>query len=122
MAEHVVTLPVGLKVGDAVHTEAVLRELTTRDLIEAGQAAERVVLGDDGAYHLVQSPTMAGVEMLCRQVARIGDVPGPLTPPELFKLDGKDFLALQAGAEALDQAVVNAMRQASERGRGSPAS
>lgn len=121
MAEITVALPIGFKVGEQIHTEAVLRELTTADLIEAGQAAEKVVRGDDGAYHLVQSPTLAGVEMLCRQVVRIGDIKGPLTPPELFKLEGADFLALQAGAEQLDQAVADAMRRAAERGRSDPA-
>ncbi|MEW5727719.1 MAG: hypothetical protein AB1918_07830 [Pseudomonadota bacterium] len=131
MATITITLPKGLKTlrhvqgAEAVevrHTEAVLRELTTGDMIAAAEAAEKCVLGDDGAYHLVQSPGRAGIELLCRQVVRIGEVEGPLTLDELLKLEREDFVFLQAMASQLDNAGAEAMRGATERGRDHPAS
>lgn len=129
MATITVPLPIGLKTTrtsaagqeDVIHREAVLRELTTGDLINAGAEAEKVVLGDDGDYHLVQSPTLAGVHMLRRQIVRIGEIEGPLEIGELLKLDTADFTALQDAAERLDAAAVRAASGAANRGRGDPA-
>lgn len=129
MAEITVTLPIGLRATrtsaagqeEVIHREAVLRELTTGDLINAGAEAEKVVLGDDGEYHLVQSPTLAGVHMLRRQIVRIGDIEGPLEVGELLKLQTADFNALQDAAERLDEVALRAAKGASERGRGDPA-
>lgn len=117
MAEITVPLIHGLKIGEIVHREAVLRELTVADLIEAGAAAERVVEAG-GRAQLAQSPTLAGIEMLCRQVIRIGDHPGPLTRGEIMRLHVDDFLLLQHMAEGLDQAAARAVEEAAARGRG----
>lgn len=122
MATIEVTLPVGFKLGDDCHQDAVLRELGTRDIIEAGIDAETCVMGPDGQMHLVRSATKAGIELLRRQIVRIGPVDGPFTLAEFFKLAPEDFLALQAKAEELDAAIAKAMEGLAARGRDQPAS
>lgn len=121
MAETTVTLKNGLKIGEVVHTEAVLREPTVADLIDAGTEAEQVVeMG--GEAHLVRSPTVAGLLLLGRQVVRIGAHPGPLTKGELIRLDTDDFLMLQAAADQLDAAASKRLAARIEsRGRSDPA-
>ena len=103
MATIKVTLKKGLKVGDDVHIEAELREITAGDLIEATEESEKVVMTPDG-YMLLLSNTMVGLHTLRRQVVRIGEHPGPLTLGELKKLSGPDLDKLQAEAIKLDQA------------------
>lgn len=122
MATIDVTLPVGFKLGEDRHKDAVLRELGTRDIIEAGMEAETCVMGPDGEMHLVRSGTKAGIELLRRQIVRIGPVEGPFTLAEFFKLAPEDFLALQAAAERMDAAADKAMEGVAARGRGEPAS
>lgn len=130
MADMTITLPVGLRTvrtsslgeQEILHREAVLRELTTGDLVNAATEAEKVVLGDDGEYHLVQSPTLAGLHMLRRQIVRIGDIEGPFEVGELLKLATPDFQALQAAADRLDAAAVQTLGETAGRGRDDPAS
>jgi phage FluMu protein gp41 len=121
MAEETITLRQGLKIGDVVHTEAVLREPTVEDLIEAGMQAERVVeMG--GEAHLVRSPTLAGLLLLGRQIVRIGDHKGPLGRAELLRLDTDDFVDLQQAADRLDAASAKrAAKGLDTRGRSDPA-
>lgn len=127
MAELRIPLPTGSKFGSRTATHAVLRELGTRDIIEAGETAERCVLGPDKEYHLVRSPTLSGMHLLCRQIARLEDgegtvIDGPLQPELFFKLEPADFLAIQQAAEGLDNAAMTALEKMTERGRGEPAS
>ena len=125
MATIDVTLPVGLKTTrhsaaggeEVVHRAAVLRELTTADLLNAGAEAEKAVRGDDGEYRLVQSPTLAGLHMLRRQIVKIGDIEGPFEVETMLKLDMKDFEALQDAAEKLDAAAMDSMKGNDRRGR-----
>ncbi len=127
MAEIKVDLPAGSRFGDRVAKVAWLRELTTADIIGAGEDAEKCVLGPDGAYHLVASPTMSGVHLLRRQIARLDDadgtvIDGPLSLQMFIRLDQADFLTIQAKADELDRAGQAALAKAEERGRGEPAS
>ncbi len=121
MAEQTVSLVHGLKIGETVHKEAVLRAPKVADLIEAGAQAERVV-EINGEAHLARSPTLAGLLLLGRQVVRIGDHPGPLGRVELLKLETEDFLLLQQAAEDLDSATAKRMAESlAQRGRSDPA-
>lgn len=130
MATITVTLPIGWKTQrtsaagteTVTHREAVLRELTPGDLINAGSDAEKVIRGDDGGYHLVQSPTLIGLHMLRRQIVRIGDIEGPMEVADLLRLAMQDFDALQNAADNLDAAALKAMQTADERGRSEAAS
>jgi len=127
MAEIRVPLPKGSKYGERTATAGVLRELTVKDIIGAGEDAEKVMVGADREYHLVQSPTMAGFHLLRRQLVRLEDeagtvVDGPLDPEMVFKLEAEDFLALQEAAQGLDRAAARAVEGMAARGRGHPAS
>ncbi|BBO75194.1 hypothetical protein DSCW_26110 [Desulfosarcina widdelii] len=113
MATISVPLKDGLKIGNAVHKDAELREYTAGDMIDACAAAEKVVATPAGPA-LVASPTMTDMELLCRQIVRIGDHKGPLALAEMRNLSGRDLAALQGAAEALDSGADQA---ADQRGR-----
>jgi len=128
MADIDIPLPTGSHYGDHVAVRAVLRELSTADIIGAGEDAEKCVLGPDGQYHLVASPTLSGVHLLRRQVRRLVDkagetiLDGPLSLDLFARLEPADFVAIQAGAERLDAAGQAAVDRMTERGRGNPSS
>ena len=67
---HIVTFADGVTIGTVLYTEAELRELTARDLIDAQEASEKVVRSRD-AVTLVSSPARMGIELLRRQVKRL---------------------------------------------------
>ncbi|RMG60286.1 MAG: hypothetical protein D6717_00350 [Gammaproteobacteria bacterium] len=112
-----VRLAKGLVVDGEPQREAVLKPLSARDIIEAGQAAERLVYGEDGPVLLV-SPSRMGAELLARQIERIGSVPGPISLGMFDKLSSEDLALLQAAAGDLDQAVAS---EVAARGRDRPA-
>lgn len=127
MAEINVPLPTGSKYGERTAVVAVLRELGTADIIGAGEDAEKCVLGPDGEYHLVMSPTLSGLHLLRRQIVRLEDnagtvIDGPLDVPMFLKLEPADFLAVQQAAEKLDKSAQDALERMTERGRDRPAS
>jgi phage FluMu protein gp41 len=97
------TLKTGLKVGDEVHLEAEIRELTAGDLIDATDESEKLIMTPEG-YALLVSNTLAGLHTLRRQIVRIGDHSGPLTLGELKRLSGNDLSLLQEKALQLDSA------------------
>jgi len=109
----IVTLRNGLKVGEAIHKEAEIREATGGDFIDATEESERLCQTPEGNYILVASPTLVGINTLRRQIVRIGDYAGPLTTAEMKKLSGRDISLLQTAAEKLDDAA-NAV---AERGK-----
>ena len=96
--------------------EVVLRELTTRDVIEARTNAEQVVFVPDNGMEkgiTVVSEVKMGIELLCRQIESIGEIKGPLSNKELYQLHLSDFALLNEYAEKLDTAV----EVAEKRGR-----
>ena len=96
--------------------EVVLRELTTRDVIEARTNAEQVVFVPDNGMEkgiTVVSEVKMGIELLCRQIESIGEIKGPLSNKELYQLHLSDFALLNEHAEKLDTAV----EVAEKRGR-----
>jgi len=103
----------GLKVGDAVHLEVGLRELTSGDYIDAQLAAEKVIV-QDGKAIAYTSDVMYGLELLLRQVEFIGAVQGPISVKELRKLHQEDFNLLQVKASELDQLIAQELEN---RGR-----
>jgi phage FluMu protein gp41 len=125
-----VPLPKGVALGGVTYATAVLRALTFADIMEANEAAEKVVLTKDGAA-LVSSPALIGRETLRRQIARLeGPVgqkhDGPLSVAELGLFHPLDVEAIHAGLDRMDK--VDALKIAGgleERGRthaGAPAS
>ena len=101
MATTTVTLKHGLKLDDKPQLEAVLREPTAGDVIDATEGSEKVIFTGDG-YELIASPTIVGSLVLCQQIVRIGEIEGPLTMAMLKKLSAADFKLLQDSANTLD--------------------
>lgn len=116
-AEIEVPLADGLKVGKDLLKDAVVRELTGADLIDAQVEAERLVETKAGPQ-FVSSPAAMGLALLRRQVVRVGNVQGPLAVSDLKKLSACDLTALQVAAETLDAAAAAAINGAvADRGR-----
>lgn len=112
MAILVFDLKHGLKVGkgkDAeTHYEVELRELTTADVIDSELAAEKVVVvGENGSEKGVAyiSGVLMGLELLRRQVARVGEIEGPLSMKLLRQLHPDDMKKLNDKAEEMDKAL-----------------
>ncbi len=108
-----VKLTTGLKVGDKPQITAILRQLTTGDLIDANKESEKVIATPTG-YTLLTSNAELGVNILRRQIVKIGEIEGPITLETFRKLSTEDFEILQQAAENLDEAI---LAKAKERGR-----
>jgi phage FluMu protein gp41 len=113
MASITVKLKHGWKIGETVHQEVILRELTPEDIVEASLESERAVMTEHG-YQFMVSPTLMGVNSLLRQIEKVGDFNGAITRKMLARLDREDFERLQMESELLDQAAMEAV---TERGR-----
>jgi Mu-like prophage FluMu protein gp41 len=90
------------------------RELTAGDLIDAQVASEKVVMTKEGPV-LVSSPALMGVEMLRRQIAKVGCINGPLSLTQLKALDPEDFQRLSIATDVRDIALAASM--SNDRGR-----
>jgi len=100
-----------------LYREVGLRELTAADLIDAQIDAEKVVV-QNGKAIAYTSDVLYGLNLLCRQVEYIGELPGPLTINMIKKLHVDDFGLLQSKAQELDMALAEAL---AARGRSNPA-
>ncbi len=123
MGKVTVQLEHGLKVGDDLLTEAEIREATAGDLIEAQEEAERLVYAmRDGRMEptLVASPVRLGVEVLRRQIVRIGNMSGPIDLTQIKQLSPLDLNRLEGAARELENAreATDAPREVAQRGRG----
>lgn len=121
MVIYTVNLDTGIELGGKECKEVQLREPTAQDFIEASRAAERVstITNERGEIEpvIVPSPTDVSIEMLRRQIVRIGDVEcDPMQMSDLFKLSAKDLQILMNESEALESA---ASREVTRRGRDS---
>ena len=118
MAEVTVELDMGLVVGEKTHKTATIRELTAGDIFDAQADSERVVATEEGPQ-LVASPSAVGIHTLRRQIAKIGDVEGPLSLGEMRKLHPVDLELLHEECSKLEQAVITsiASREVAQRGR-----
>ena len=115
MATVTVTLLGGLQIGETTHTEAVLREPSGADLIDALEESEKLVLvptvdGGEAKPNMVLSPALMGLNVMRRQIVSIGSHQGPLTLAELKKLKkAGDIDQLQEKAMQLEQASIEAL-------------
>lgn len=118
MAEIQITLEQGLKVGEEWLKAVVLRELTTGDIIAAREESEKLMMTPDGPA-LVASPALEGINLLRRQILRIGNLAGPLDRNQIGRLSLEDLNLLQAKANELDEAALAeiASRAVTQRGR-----
>jgi phage FluMu protein gp41 len=103
-----VKLKHGLIIGEMSHNSAVVREVTTADILDASEESERVVPTQQG-YELVVSPTMMGIHTLRRQIVAIGDHKGPLSLGEVKRLHPEDLNLIQQKAETLEAAALEAV-------------
>ncbi|CAI0743477.1 phage tail assembly protein [Serratia ficaria] len=118
MAQMTVTLIHGLVTGkgtsdEATHVEVTLRELGSKDIVDAQLAAERVVIGENGKAVAYCSEVLMGLELLRRQIASIGSIPGPLSLKQLYQLHPKDLNKLTTQADELDDLLA----EVADRGR-----
>jgi phage FluMu protein gp41 len=107
-----VHLEKGLTIGGVTHTEAVIRETTAGDIIDASEESERLFPTPEG-YELVQSPSQTAMNTLRRQIVSIGEIEGPLELAVLKKLSGDDLAEIQIKAQTLDAVAL----EAASRGR-----
>ncbi|HCJ7758100.1 TPA: phage tail assembly protein [Citrobacter freundii] len=98
---------------ETLHKTVRLRELTSKDIVDAQLASERVVIGANGKAVAYCSEVLYGLEMMRRQIAGIGSLPGPLSLELLYKLDPSDLKHLTEQAQAMD----DMLEDVSERGR-----
>src|SRR5690606_30121675 len=76
--------------------------------IEAKEASEKVVPFDDGIRRVpvvVESPARLGAMVLCQQIARIGNIAGPLDYALLAKLHQEDLDILNLYADLAGGAI-----------------
>lgn len=98
MAQRTIPLKHGLKIGEELAMDAVVRDATAGDIIDAGLESERLFpLGDDVIVQ--QSPSLVGINLLRRQIERLGTYDGVVTVDMLRKLHPDDWEALQAAAD-----------------------
>lgn len=118
MSRATFTLITGLTVGEQVHKEVTIRELTAGDVFDAQSDAEQLVSTPEGPQ-LVASPSAVGIHTLRRQIVRIGDIDGPLAMKELRMLDAIDLEMIQSECVKLEQASMAsiASREVTRRGR-----
>ncbi len=112
MASQTITLKNGLKVGDKIHKEVTLRELTFGDIIDATEKAEKAYITATGSVEVIASPSQVGIELMCKQIEKFGTLTMPMTQDELRKLTASDAELIQ---KALDN--IDAVTELSMRGR-----
>ena len=115
--ERAVTLNHGVRVGERLIMDLVMRPPTAGDLLEAQEASERPVATPDG-WKLLASDSRMGMETLRRQIKRVGNDSGPMELATLKTLSAADLDLLHREAEALDAAMLDDLAQAAAaRGR-----
>ena len=114
-------LPNGIKIGDTVHNEVILREVTAGDVIEATESAEQayvVHIGSQVDIHVAASPTRAGMLLLMKRMTKLGDLKMPISEAEFKKLSAADMSMLDKMATELDQEVsLKLAEKVTSRGR-----
>ena len=123
MSEVNVTLLHGLKIGDEFLKDAVIREPTAADFLEAQEESEKLVYidqADSGQEPaMVSSPSLFAINVFRRQIVKIGDISGPLPVYMIKKLSLIDFNLLQSKASDLDSLITSkaTSRAVAQRGR-----
>lgn len=101
MANLKFTLEDGLKVGDQIHKEVELRELTAGDMLDAEAEVEELVMTVNGTVTYKTSPVKLSHELLRRSIAKLGNLPMPLSQAEFRLLTRTDLIILQTNARKL---------------------
>lgn len=107
-------LPFGTGNDKEMQYDVIFRELSAGDLIDAQVASEKVVMTKEGPV-LVSSPALMGLEMLRRQIAKVGCINGPLPLHLLKSLSQQDFQRLSIATELRDMAMAASL--SNDRGR-----
>ncbi|EAO1206232.1 hypothetical protein EX075_13790 [Salmonella enterica] len=107
-------LPYGTGADKEMQHHVSFRELTAGDMIDAQVASEKVVMTKEGPV-LVSSPAMMGIEILRRQIAKVGCINGPLSLNQLKALSQQDFHRLTIATDVRDIALAASM--SNDRGR-----
>ncbi|WP_330993282.1 phage tail assembly protein [Pluralibacter gergoviae] len=118
MAQTTMTLKHGYITGkgtddEMCHRMVTFRELTSKDVIDAQLAAERVVISDNGKAVAYCSEVLMGVELLRRQILQVGELPGPLSLKQLYAFHPEDLEMLTARAGDVD----GLLTETADRGR-----
>jgi len=96
-----------ITIGGEECRELILREVGGGDVIEAQEESEKLVMTPDGPA-LVASPTLVGLNVLRRQVVKVGEkVDGPVDIATLKRLHPLDLNAVQEAADEDGQAGAN---------------
>ncbi|EML7271217.1 TPA: phage tail assembly protein [Klebsiella pneumoniae] len=119
MAEMKITLKHGYIAGkgtddEICYKEVTFRELNSKDVIDAQLEAERVVIGENGKAVAYCSEVLMGLAMLRKQILWVGEIPGPLSPKQLYSFHPEDLELLSNAASKMDDLVTETA------GRGRP--
>jgi len=124
MADMTVSLTHGLKIGESVFKNAVVREATAGDYLECQEQSEKIVLVPGAGPNsppepmFISSPSLMSSLMLCRQVKSINEHSGPLTLDELKSLHPEDLNLLMDATETLLSPTISSLSsEVSVRGR-----
>ncbi|MEX2450908.1 MAG: hypothetical protein WD407_08650 [Rhodospirillales bacterium] len=101
----------GIAIGETVYKNAELREMSVGDIIDGSEESERLVAKPQGGYVLVESPTHAGINILRRQIVKLGTVEGPIDLSVMRNLNPHDLEFLQVVAEMIEQAGIDRLRE-----------
>lgn len=118
MSNHEVPLIDGFKLGDDVHMVAVIRRDLAVDMINAVEAAEKLISTPDG-YQLVSNPLVVGFLALGQQIISVGDIDGPFGKERMGLFSGVDLEILRQFADGMN---VASLKQIEARGRSDPSS
>ncbi len=124
MSNHKFSLKHGLKVGDDILKNVVLKpSLSAGEILEASEAAEKLVMVGEAGYKeptFVISPTLMGIESLRRQIVSIDDLQGPISLHQIKGLHEEDLRMLNQVAADLEKIKVS--QELARRGRSDTAS
>lgn len=107
-------LPFGKGEEAVLQYDVTLRSLTAGDIIDARIESERVVETQAGP-RLVTSNELMALNVLRRQVLRVGVISGPLSMAQLRLLSHGDLQLLEGEADAIEMAELN--ERLANRGR-----
>lgn len=117
------TLKTGLPFGDGqqrtFERDVELQHLTTAQLLDAEEAAEKVSYTLDGRPVLTSSPFRFGLEVTRRRIKSIGQINGPLSRELLGMLSPEDYEAINTAIREMDMAAARSVQaeEMAERGR-----
>lgn len=110
----------GIKYGEDMQFDVVLREPTAGDIIDASVESEKLIATPDG-YQLIASPTLVGALTICKQLVSIGVIQAPVSITDFKKLHPEDMQLIQDAAMNLEEACMETAKLGESDQDGSPA-